>query len=260
MYPEHMRALVLDAPVPPVSDIRLATESQFAALLRLQQVFFADCAAGELDCPAQAELVFDDMIADGQLPQSLASVLGSWKLLLSTPPGREIAARSLRVYAGEVPPEMPAGMPTMEDVVPLVSEAANWAVNCADDVSMPLSAAAGDELVESYQQRSAIFWREAVPALTCSAWQVRPDPVPAIDFEPRVPPLVIGGAQDILAPYELAQQTSQLLEGARLLRSNHYGHSALAWGDPACVLGRVRSYLNALELPPAGSVCESPQQ
>jgi pimeloyl-ACP methyl ester carboxylesterase len=260
MYPEHTRAVVLDAPPSAVPDMRRMTESQFVAVLERQQEFFEDCEAGVLECPPQAEAVFERLLEEDSLPPAVAFALANWRFLLGSSPGRDFAALSLRMYTGEVPVEMPAGMPAAAEVVPAINEAANWAVNCADDTSLPLSVAAGDELMEQYLERSPIFGLQGLGALTCSAWQVRPDPAPSLDFEPRVPPLVIGGTRDILTPYDLAQEVTQLMQGARLLTSEHYGHSALGLGLRSCIFGRVRRYLEALELPPEGTVCAAPEQ
>lgn len=258
-YREHARAVVLDGPLPPVADIRRQTESQFAALLELQQEFFEDCEAAVLRCPPQPRAVFDAVAADANRSPLLQAAFANWKFLLGSAPGRELAALSLRVYAGEEPPpEMMAGMMAAADVLPDFNRAANLTTNCADDSSRRLTPAQGDQLLFTYLQRSQVFARESLSALSCSGWQVPRDPLPSLRFEPRVPPLVIGGTRDILTPYELAQEAAVALEGAALLTSEHYGHSALNLGLPSCVLGHVRRYLETLELPPEGSRCEPP--
>ncbi len=258
LYPEHTRAVVLDAPVGPVPDLRLQTESQFAALLELQQEFFADCTAGVLRCPPEPQAVFEAMFMDGELPGLLQFARANWKLLLGSGAGRELAATSLRVYAGEEPPpEMMAGMAAAAEVVPTLNTGANLTTNCADDASAPLTPAAADELFSSYIRRSPQFALGGLSALTCSGWQVPRDPLPRLEFEPRVPPLVIGGTRDILTPYELAQDTVSVMEGAALLTSEHYGHSALSFGS-LCVFQHLRRYLDTLVLPRAGARCEPP--
>lgn len=260
LYPAHARAVVLDGPMAPVADTRRQAESQFVALLALHQEFFDDCATGLLRCPPEPEAVFEQMVSEAEsLSPLLQFALGNWKFLLGSIPGRELAAQSLRVHAGEEPPpEMMAGMAAAAEVVPTFNLGANLSTNCADDSNTPLTVAQADQLLRSYIQRSPVFWLDGAAALTCSAWDVPRDALPSIAFEPRVPPLVIGGTRDILTPYELAEDTVRLIEGSALLTSEHYGHSALNLGLPSCVLGHVRRYLETLELPPAGARCAAP--
>lgn len=259
LFPDHARAVVLDGPLSPVPSLRSQVESQFVALLELQREFFEDCAAGVLRCPPEPRAVFDAMASDPDRAPLLQVAFANWKFLLGSVPGRELAALSLRVYAGEEPPpEMMAGMAAAADVLPAINVGANLSTNCADDVSPSLTPAAADQLLFSYIQRSPVFARDALPAVTCSGWLVRRDPLPSLTFEPRVPPLVIGGTRDILTPYELAQQTTRAIAGSVLLTSEHYGHSAVNLGLPSCVLGHVRRYLETLELPPEGARCEPP--
>ncbi|MEY2933731.1 MAG: hypothetical protein RL033_4480 [Pseudomonadota bacterium] len=257
-YPEHTRAVVLDAPVEPVPDMRLVTESQFAALLELQQAFFDDCEANVLDCPPEPEAVFESILDADELDPLVLAAFSSWKFLLGSVPGRELAALSLRVQAGlEAPPEAMEAMEATAAVIPAINIAANFSTNCADDTSPVLTVAAADELVESYLDRSRAFGLDALSAVSCSGWQVPRQPLPSIEFQPRVPPLVIGGTRDILTPYDLAEETVRLINGSALLTSEHYGHSALGLGS-LCVFGHVRRYLETLELPPAGARCEAP--
>jgi pimeloyl-ACP methyl ester carboxylesterase len=244
----------------PVPDLQRQTESQFVALLRLHREFFEDCAAGVLRCPPEPEAVFQQMVEQGgSLSAMLQFALANWKFLLGSGPGRELAAQSLRVHVGEEPPpEMMAGMAAAAAVVPSFNVPANLSTNCADDINEPLTAAEADQLLLSYFRVSSVFVFEATPALTCSAWEVPRDPLPVLEFEPRVPPLVIGGTRDILTPYALAQETVRAIEGAALLTSEHYGHSALNLGLPDCVMDHVLRYLETLEPPPAGARCEPP--
>jgi pimeloyl-ACP methyl ester carboxylesterase len=257
-YPEHTRALVLDSPMSPVPDLRLLTESQFAALLRLQQSFFDDCAAGVLDCPPEPEAVFESIRQAEEREPLVQVAFANWKFLLGSSPGRELAALSLRVQAGlEAPPEAMAAMQATAAVVPTFNPAANLSTNCADDTSPVLSAAAADDLILSYAERSPAFVLDSLAAVTCSGWEVPRQPLPSIEFEPRVPPLVIGGIRDILTPYDLAEATVGMLKGSALLTSEHYGHSAISLGS-LCVFGHLRRYLETLELPPVGARCEAP--
>jgi pimeloyl-ACP methyl ester carboxylesterase len=258
-YPEHARAIVLDAPVATVADITAQTQAQFDALLQVHAQFFSDCAAGILSCPPEPRAVFDAIVASQPTEQSRGAFLGNWQQLLSFPPGREILAQLLtQVASGQVmgTPEMPVMAPV--NVLAGINAFANLSTNCADNAVPPPVGAEAEALVASFRERAPEFPNQVLPALTCSGWAVRPDPVPALDFTPRVPPLVIGGSADSLTPLQWAVDTAAQLPGASLLLSEHYGHSALIYGTE-CVFDFVREYLENLTPVPEGATCPAPR-
>ena len=252
-FPEHARAVVLDAPVAPVADMVGEVTAQFDALLTAHANFFADCASGELKCPPNPQQVFEQIVAGEPTDSDRSSFLGSWKLLLSAPPGREILAQLLtQVASGQV--MQTEDMPVMADVPLEINALANFNTNCADSVPTPPTLGEAQALMDSFAMRSPQFAEQGIAAVTCSGWQVQPDPAPALDFTPSVPLLVIGGVEDSLTPIEWAQKTASTIPGSALLMSQHYGHGALIYGSE-CVRGYIRNYLNGLTLPEPGTVC-----
>jgi pimeloyl-ACP methyl ester carboxylesterase len=252
-FPEHARAVVLDAPVAPVADLVEEVSAQFDALLTAHAKFFTDCASGELTCPPDAQQVFEQIVA-GQPTDTARSVfLGSWRLLLSAPPGREILAKLLSdVASGQLVGTQ--DMPVMADVPININTLANFNTNCADSVPDPLTVSEAEALMDSFETRSPEFASQGIGAVTCSGWQVRHDPTPALAFTPLVPPLVFGGLEDSLTPIEWAQETAMTIPGAALVLSEHYGHGALLYGSQ-CVLSYIRNYLYDATLPEAGARC-----
>jgi pimeloyl-ACP methyl ester carboxylesterase len=252
-FPERARAVVLDAPVAPVADLVGEVSAQFDALLVAHANFFADCASGELQCPPDAQQLFQQIVAAQPTDSARALFLSAWKLLLSAPPGREILAKLLSdVASGQL--MMSEDMPVMADVPIDVNTLANFNTNCADSVSEPLSVSEAQALMESYAQRSPEFASQGIGAITCSGWQVQRDPALALDFTPRVPPLVIGGAEDSLTPIAWAEETAMTIPGSALLLSEHYGHGALLYGSQ-CVRSLIYQYLRDGTLPEAGTRC-----
>jgi pimeloyl-ACP methyl ester carboxylesterase len=259
-YPEHARAVVLDAPLPPSPDIISIVEGQFEALLTAHAAFFAACAAGTLQCPADAEAVFERLLAaadeDGQHGQFVAG----WALLLTTPAGRtRLAEIMLEVAGAGQQPGQPAPPPEQmtSELVPQVNIVTNLATNCADNSAAPLGVAEAEQLMATFAERSPQFASQGLAAINCSGWQLEPDPTPEIAFVPRVPPLVIGGTQDSLTPLPWARDIAAAISGSSLLVSEHYGHAATAWGGQ-CVFGFVRRYFEALEPAAADARCPAP--
>lgn len=252
-FPEHARAVVLDAPVAPVADLVAEVSAQFDALLSAHANFFADCASGELKCPPDAQQLFDRIVAAQPTDTARAVFLSSWKLLLSAPPGREFLAKLLSDVASGQSMAM-QDMPATADVPLSINTLANFNTNCADSVPEPLTVSEAQALMASFSMRSPEFASQGIGAVTCSGWQVQHDPTPALDFTPRIPPLVIGGLEDSLTPIEWAQETAMTIPGSALVLSEHYGHGALLYGSQ-CVLSYIHDYLYDATLPETGARC-----
>jgi pimeloyl-ACP methyl ester carboxylesterase len=252
-FPERARAVVLDAPVAPVADVVGEVSAQFDALLSAHANFFADCASGELKCPPDPQQVFEQIVAGEPTDSDRAGFLSSWRLLLSAPPGRELLAKLLSdVASGQL--MATEDMPVMAQVPISINTLANFNTNCADSVAQPLTESEAEALMDSFAMRSSEFASQGIGAITCSGWQVQRDPAPALDFTPRMPPLVIGGVEDSLTPIEWAQETAMTIPGAVLLLSEHYGHGALVYGSQ-CVRSAIFKYLSDGTLPEAGARC-----
>jgi pimeloyl-ACP methyl ester carboxylesterase len=254
VFPEHARAVILDAPVSPIADVTEEATAQFDALLTAHEAFFSACAVGQLDCPPDAENVFAGIVASQPTEGDRLQFLTNWKLLLSASPGRLILAELLRsVASGERMSSVEMPVMASVNVIASINFVANLSTNCADSVVLPPTASQAEVLLESFQQRSVEFADQGISAITCSGWQVQPDPVPLLTAL-RVPPLVIAGLEDSLTPLAWAQDTVNSSPGASLLLSEHYGHSAVLNGS-LCVFGYVKRYLDALEPVPAGARC-----
>jgi len=262
-FPEHARAMVLDAAVLPDASITKFADGQFEALLGAQAAFLDGCASGTLDCPADTGALFARAVAEEAEAGRRASFAQGWALLLSTPPGRAFLAQLMRSYAAIVqgqPMQAPTDMMGMMDaseLVPSVNNVANLATNCTDNTAAALDVSEAEQLMDTYEQRSPDFATQGLTALTCSAWNITTDPAPAIAFTPRVPLLVIGGTRDNLTPLEWARDLTGAMPGASLLVSEHYGHGATLWGG-LCIFRHLRSYFENLTLPPADARCPAP--
>jgi pimeloyl-ACP methyl ester carboxylesterase len=260
-FPERVRALVLDAPLAPRADYVEFVDAQYDALLRAQSELFAACSSGELTCPAEPEAAFDRLIEQATAMGIDEAVLNSWVLYLSTYAGRAFLAQILSADpATALGPTMGMTQPTDPGVMDLLANAnvaTNFSAHCTDNLTPPLDMAEAEALMASFRERSEVFLTNGVPALACSGWAVERDPVPELAFTPSTPPLVIAGLHDNLTPSVFGEELAQSLGGARLLLSDHYGHSVTTNGG-LCTSLALRRYLVNLELPEEGTTCPAP--
>lgn len=253
VYPEHVRAFVLDSPVRPVADLAILVRDQFDALLGAVDEFFDDCERGELDCPIEVRAAFDDLWRQSAARGAEDIFAGICKSLLSESGGREQLADLL--YTFSLFPEL------WEDLVssiysdPAPAEVAvNQAVHCSDQ-SMPaptpeqIGAALG-----AFAERSPELWTTTLAFATCAGWHVAPNPVDPLSAPDAPPMLLIGGEHDILTPYPFAEELHDALAGSVLVTSAHYGHGAVLVGLP-CIDAMLERFYTTLELPADGASC-----
>jgi pimeloyl-ACP methyl ester carboxylesterase len=252
-FPDRIRSLVLDAPMRPVADNVDFVKGQFEATLQAHDDFIAACAEGTLACPEDAEAAFETLMATGVesgLREEQVAYL--WSSLLSSSPGRDAAVELLNqpTVLAEI-----ALQPMTAGPAPQINPALNLSVHCADDSLEPPSLEEAESLMAGFAERSERFAPLGVPSLYCAGWQPEPDPVEIQSFE--WPALIVGGAADSRTPLAWAIEMAETLRGSALLRSEHYGHSAIGNGG-RCVADAVTDYVVDLVLPVAGTVCAAP--
>ncbi|HWO09389.1 MAG TPA: alpha/beta fold hydrolase [Polyangiaceae bacterium] len=253
VYPERVRAFVLDGPVRPVADLAELVDDQFEALLAAVSEVLGDCASGALDCPPDARTVFDDLWNQSVARGAEDIFVGVCQQLLSSPDGRESLAGLL--YEFWLFPEL------WDDIVLSIfadhtpaDVAVNQTVHCSDQ-SVPnpapdtISAA-----LAAYAERSPELWPMTLTLATCAGWHVAPNPVPPLAAPGAPPMLLIGGEHDILTPFPFAEQMHAALTGSVLVRSGHHGHGAVLVGLP-CIDAMLESFYTTLELPADGASC-----
>jgi pimeloyl-ACP methyl ester carboxylesterase len=264
-YPDRIRALVLDSPMPPKADLPAFVAAQFEAVLAAHQALISGCEQGTLPCPADAAHIFDLLVRAADDAQDRAAFLSGWALRLSNPLGRGELVQILAALEG-VSYEDTDMLATMEDMMdepqppgvlgPDFSPATNQTVNCADSIVEPPNETQAQALMESYAQRSELFAPLGIAAISCAGWPVQRDPVSPISFSLRTPPLIIAGVADTLTPLPLAEDLHAAIAGSSLLVSQHYGHGALLFAGP-CVGEAISRYLLGLVLPADGTTCPS---
>ncbi len=265
-YPERVRALVLDSPVPPSADYSQLVEAQFDALLAAHQALLSSCEQGLLACPADSAALFGRLLQAFAQAGQREGFLSLWARSLRSPPGRDFLLRLLRETASVTQEQldlvltmarmMDAAPPPME-TDPEVTEATNVTVNCSDSSVEPPSASEADAVMAAYAQRSELFAPLALPAIVCSGWPAARDPLADVSLRLATPPLILAGVADTLTPLPMAEELHLAIPGSALLISEHYGHGVISFGGECAgvALGR---YLGGLELPPDGTVCPAP--
>lgn len=134
------------------------------------------------------------------------------------------------------------------------SSDAQMMVSCADSPERPSvdeAAAAADRIQAAAPTFGGIT---AFGTLGCIDWPVAAEPLPAITGKGAPTILVVGTVGDPATPYEWAQQMSQTLESAVLLTYEGDGHTAFLRGG-SCIEDAVVGYLVDLTPPAAGTRC-----
>lgn len=131
---------------------------------------------------------------------------------------------------------------------------ANIAVNCVDFEN--------EREPASYRQQSEAFAEQApyfgtsasVAGLMCALWPAETSPLPAPRAAGAPPIIVIGTTGDPATPYKWAVSLAGQLESGVLLTRDGEGHLAYRMGN-GCIDSAVNAYLIDLQTPVPGTVC-----
>lgn len=132
-------------------------------------------------------------------------------------------------------------------------------VSCADTEERPSedeASAAAQRILDAAPVFGGVT---AYGTLGCLDWPVAANPLPEITGEGSPTVLVIGTLGDPATPYEWSQQMSEALESAVLLTYEGDGHTAFLRGGD-CIEDAVVAYLVDLEVPQAGTRCPAEQE
>jgi pimeloyl-ACP methyl ester carboxylesterase len=268
LYPDNIRALVLDGAVDPRQDTVASSESQAKGFERAFGNFTRWCAASTTRCPIA--------------PDARAAVTTALDKARSSPvrgsDGREATAgwvlyaivSSLYTEAGwqqlaSAIAELETGDP--DEVFELADSYAerrpdgtysnmfdaNAAVNCADEDASP-SLAQIRQLQSQWRAKYPLFGPPlAVGLITCTEWPGKRDPVPTGQAKGAPPIVVVGTTGDPATPYEQTARLAQMLGVGVVLTWQGEGHTA--YPETSCVNRAVNDYLIELTVPRAGLTC-----
>lgn len=268
LFPDRVRALVLDGAVDPSKDDLESSEGQAAGFEQAFDAFAADCIAQNPSCPQDPRgLVYQllDQAEGSPIPSSgpdsrvvtdglvFLGVLGAlysqqaWgQLATALTEARDGDSRLLLELADGYTGRQPDGSyPNLID--------ANIAINCADsDQTFTVNDVRG--YVAEWDVAYPLFGAAlASGLLTCTLWEATRHPLPERDAGGSAPILVIGTEGDPATPYLGAVTMADQLEAGVLLTWEGEGHTAFPKTD--CITDVVVSYLVDLVVPSDGLTC-----
>ena len=257
MFPATAGRLVLDAAMLPRSSMVENIRSRFYEVVRLHELIFTYCESNPDVCPADARVLFDQMLANASADGFVSAFLSLWRTLLSYSFGPDVIISALNNEAAD-----PGGdwfesfvLGNLDDDGG-AGQVANLSVMCTDDSLEPPTVAEVEGLYAEFYAVSPLYASEALTVINCAGWPSTRDPIPMpTAMGVSQPLLVIGGTADALTPYEWAPALTEALGKATLLTSTHFGHCAVDLANE-CVIDTVRAYLTSGSLPAAGTVCE----
>ncbi len=290
LFPDKVRAMVLDAAVDPDADALTSAEEGAAALEAAFDAFAANCTGLIAGCPLGAE--------PRQLVEALLGQAEQTPIPSSEPAAAPTAAAGTEVPAGPSAPAEPrtatpgviltairAGLSDTKSWPQLVQSLAaaqrgdsaglfsladgywgrledgtysnlldaNLAVNCADSEERVREAQIR-QLAAQWSLQYPLFGAGTAARLyTCSVWEADRTPLPERNAEGSAPILVIGNAGDPVTPLPGAVDLAESLQAGVLLTWQGQGHTAYPKSD--CVTAAVNDYLINLTAPLDGLTC-----
>jgi pimeloyl-ACP methyl ester carboxylesterase len=271
LFPQNVRALILDAAVDPDTTEVEDAEASAAAFERGFDVYAENCRGLLAGCPlgddprrfleellAQAGTTPIPSSEEGEEREATPGVVmtaviaalydtASWpqlsQALLAAREGDAAGVFALADgYAGRIDDE------TYSNLFD-----ANIAINCADT----------DEALEEQEIRDlAAEWDaeyplfgagSAVGLYTCTTWDAERTPLPERDAEGSDPILVVGNTGDPVTPLPGAEDMAEQLDSGVLLVWQGDGHTAYPKSD--CITDAVNAYLIELTVPEDGLTC-----
>ena len=273
LFPDRVRALVLDAAVDPDADARADAEASAVGLEAGFDAFAANCLTLVSGCPVgdnPRQFVYDllGQAATAPIPSSTPG-----ETRVGTP-GVVMTAVLSAMYDPASWPQLSQGLRAARDgdAAGLFSLAdsyaqrlddgtyanlfdANLAINCADtpeDESFTRDQIA--QLAVEWGFRYPLFGADSAAALyICTAWEAPRTPLPERDAEGSAPIVVVGNAGDPVTPLAGAVDMAEDLTAGVLVTWQGQGHTAYPKTD--CVTGAVNAYLIDLVVPQDGLVC-----
>jgi len=270
LFPDRVRALVLDGAVDPSKDDLESSEGQAAGFEQAFDAFAADCAARGSACPAGADprtLVYQllDQAEASPIPSSgpdgrSASdglvFTGVLSALYSQDAWPDLARALADAQAGDS-----AGILALADgytrrqsdgTYPNLTDA-NIAINCADS-DQTFTPSDVREYIAEWDVTYPLYGAALASGLmTCTLWEATRHPLPERDAAGSAPILVIGTEGDPATPYEGAVTMAEQLEAGVLLTWEGEGHTAFPKTD--CITDAVVNYLIDLVAPTDGTTC-----
>lgn len=270
LYPDRIRAFVLDGAVDPTADDVASTQAQARGFEDAFTEFAADCT-GRSGCPlgadprgfvtrllakAKAQPIPSSVSADhrratgGNVLLAAVSALydkGDWSRLAQALADADRGdAKGVLALDDEYNQRREDG--TFSNILD-----ANFAVNCAD-TDQRLSDATIRKTIADWRRRYPLFGSAlALSLIGCQVWKAPRHPLPKVTAPSAPTILVVGTRHDPATPYASAQHLTRALGHAMLLTWDGDGHTA--YPKTSCITGAVDAYLISTTVPAATATC-----
>ncbi len=273
MFPDRIRALVLDGAVDPSLDLAALSEGQAVGFEGALRRFLADCAR-QRSClfhhggkPGPA---FDRLMRHIEARSLPATRLGDSRRV---GPGYAWSGIAGALYSRDSWPVLAAGLALAEagdgSLFLLLADPLNGrnsdggysnlidahrAVVCLD-FPAPRDPAAYQAWAKAWVRKAPHFGALlAFSDVGCAYWPIAPTRQPAPVSAPGAPPIVvIGSSGDPATPYHWSVALSRQLSSAILITRRGEGHTGYA--ASTCVEKAANAYLMDLTVPKAGLAC-----
>jgi len=271
LFPERVRALVLDGAVDPDATAQEFAEQQAQGFEVAFDTFAANCTALLAGCPIGADprAFVTDLLAQAATTPVPSSRAGETR---QATPGLVLNGIRSALYQPSAWPQLAqslagarngdaAGILTLADTYTGRNDDgtytnvvdANVAVTCAD-TGEQLSADQVRTVLADWGTRYPLFGADAALGLyTCTPWQAPRTPLPERDATGSAPILVVGTQGDPVTPLTGAQDMAADLVSGALLTWAGNGHTA--YPKTGCVTAAVNAYLIELVVPAEGTTC-----
>lgn len=271
LFPDRVRALVLDAAVDPDPDRLAAAEAGAAGLEAGFDAFAQNCTSLLAGCPLgdNPRLFVDELMLQASQAPIPSAEEGETR---QATPGVVHTAITAALYDTRTWPQLSQALAAARggDSAGLFSLADSYAGRLEDgtwsnllDANLAINCADTDEQVESDEVRAlAAEWDARYPLFgagaaaglySCTPWEADRTPLPERDAEGAAPILVVGNSGDPVTPLAGAVDLADRLTSAVLLTWQGQGHTA--YPKNQCVNDAVNAYLIDLAVPLDGLTC-----
>jgi pimeloyl-ACP methyl ester carboxylesterase len=265
LYPDRVRALLLDGAIDPALSLLEESSQQAAGFESVLDSFFTWCA-GSSACPwrpngdpAAALVAMTDAAGVTPLPagsggtaNAQAFYTGVLDTLYATSSWPALGRALASAASGDGAPLL-ALSTSYETHGGSNGADAQMAITCADHpvppdpAAYPAAAAAAAKAAPYF---GPLF---AWGALGCAVWPTAPSGTARAVSDPGAPPALVTGTEgDPATPYAWAQALTAQLHGTLLTAT---GDNHVAYYYSSCVRSWDDAYLVDLTLPPTGTVC-----
>lgn len=270
MYPNRVRAFVLDGAVDLSLSFEEVNKTQMVGFERAYQAYLADCKAKSCAIARNGD---PGAAVDKLLAQVEVKPIPAPGADRPAGPGETLLGIISAMYSKQQWPMLTAALQNAMNgngsgLVQLADQylernpdgsypnlmEANMAVNY-DDETCPKDPQAYIDLATEFARAAPHFGASAATSgLTCAYWPYKPDPLSAPKAAGAPPIVVISTTNDPATPYEWGLAMSKQLESGRLIIHRGEGHTIYAQGD-SCVDQAVNDYLINLQAPAQGKTC-----